>query len=311
VSRWPIAGNHRKAALSASPFGLPAVARAAARTARQVVRVVFRLVARLYFDISYGLLAQSDAGRRFLETTAAGDEPVHGYLTTEDLDMLLAELDPRRGELLLDLGSGVGGVALEVHRRTGAEVLGVDVSPRAVAVATLRARRAGVGAAVTFVGGDLARPPVIGADSAYAIDSLMFLPDIGRTIRDVGKTLKPGSRLFATLLVVGSAGPGRLDRALRGSGVRVERLDDVTAAFSVQSRARAAAAGVLVRERATTIRGRLAMLLVIGEEALMGALVARGLVGRWRFVIRYGSAPERDAAHSWPAAAAAQSALAR
>lgn len=273
-------------------------------------RVAARALARVYFDISYGLLAGSAAGRRLLELTAAGDEPVHGYFTIEDRDVLLAGLDPAPGDRLLDLGCGIGGIAVEVHRRTGAEIVGVDVSPRAVAAATRRARRAGVGAAVRFVNGDLARPPLVGATSAYAIDSLMFLPDLAGALRGIGEALESGGRLFATLLVVGPGSADRLDRSFRAAGVRVERIDDVTAGLDVRSRARAGAARALLRQRGTTPRGLLAMLLVLGEEALVRTLIAKGRIGRWRFVVssdrsipaassvrrspRSGSAPKRS-----------------
>jgi len=254
---------------------------------RELGRVAAGALARVYFDVSYELLAGSAAGRRLLALTAAGDEPVHGYFTVDDRDLLQAELDPRPHDRLLDLGCGVGGIALEVHRRTGAQVVGVDVSPRAIAAATRRARRAGAGAAVRFVVGDLARPPLVGATSAYAIDSLMFLPDLVGTLRGIGEALGPGGCLFATLLVVGPDGAARLDRSLRAAGVRVERTDDVTAALDARSRARAAAARALLRDRATTPRGSLATLLVLAEEALVRAMIARGRLSRWRFVVRY------------------------
>jgi len=201
--------------------------------------------------------------------------------------VLLASLDPRPGDRLLDLGSGVGGVALEVHRRTGAEIVGVDVSPRAVAIATRLARRSGVGASPRFVVGDLARPPLVGASSAYAIDSLMFVPDLAGALRGIGTTLEPGGRLFATLLVRGPGARDRLSRLFRAAGVRVEQLDDLTAALEARSRERAATARALLQESRTTLRGRLAMLLVVAEEALVRILIARGQVGRWRFLARY------------------------
>jgi len=242
---------------------------------------------RAYFDVSYGLLVGSEAGRRVLRHAGSVDGPVHGYFTAEDRDVLLADLDPQPGHRLLDLGSGLGGIALEIHRRTGADIIGIDLSPRAIATATRRARRAGVGHSVTFVGGTLVRPPVVDASNAYAIDSLMFLPDLTGAIRGIGDALEPSRRLFATLLVVGPNGRDRLVRSLETTGVSVERLDDVTAALGVRSRARALTARTLLRDRATTLRGRLAMLVVVSEEALVRVLIARGQVSRWRFVVRY------------------------
>ena len=172
-----------------------------------------------------------------------------------------------------------------MHRRTGAEIVGVDLAPRAIATATRRATRAGLDHAVTFVAGTIARPPRVSATHAYAIDSLMFLPDPLGAVRGLEAALESGGCLFATMLVVGPGGSEQFRDSLQSLGVRVERLDDVTAALKVQSRLRARAARALLRRRTTSLRGRLAMLLVIGEESFMRALIAGGLVARWRFVV--------------------------
>ncbi|MCY7418674.1 MAG: methyltransferase domain-containing protein, partial [Chloroflexi bacterium] len=140
-------------------------------------RRVAAVLVRAYFDVSYGLLG-SEAGRQLLRHAAAGGEPVHGYFTIDDRDQLVAVLDPQPGDRLLDLGSGPGGVALEIHRRTGAEIMGIDLAPRAVAAANQRAEGAGGSGAVTFTVGSLSRPPHVGARAAYAIDSLMFVPEL-------------------------------------------------------------------------------------------------------------------------------------
>lgn len=283
--------------MSALPAGSSAVSHWSARARRAVIHSVTRRVARLYFDISYRLLAGSVAGRRLLALPAAGGEPVHGYFTSEDRDVLLAALDPAPGNRLLDLGSGLGGIAIELHRRSGAGILGVDISPRAVSVSTARARRDHVDASVGFRAGDLARPPRTGATSAYAINSLMFVPDLADALRGIGEALGPGGRLFATLLVLGPGGGPRLQQAVRDAGADLERLDDVTPALAERSRARAGAAALLRRDETTTFRGRLAMRLVSAEEGLVQARIKSGRLNRWRFVVRYGSLLERDAAH--------------
>lgn len=256
---------------------------------KELVRAVAAALARVYFEVSYELLIGSVAGRRFLTLTAAGGAPAHGYLTSDDLEALLTDLDPAPGDRVLDLGCGIGGLALEVHRRSGAQVIGIDASHRAIAEATIRAQRAGLDASVRFLAGDLSRPPRVGSASAYAIDSLMFVPDLAQAIRDLDQVLGPDGRLFATLLVVGSEGGEQLRRALRAADARVERLDDVTTALGQSSRRRADIARVLLGEGGATLRGRLAMRLILGEEALVQHFAAQGRVSRWRFCIRHGS----------------------
>ncbi len=266
-------------------------------TRRALIRSVARGVARLYFDVSYRLLSGSVAGRRVLALPAAGGGPVHGYFTLEDREALLASLDPAPGDRLLDLGSGLGGIAIELHRRSGAGILGIDISPRAVSAATARARHERVDGRVGFRAGDLARPPRLGATSAYAIDSLMFVPDLAGALRGIGDALGPGGRLFATLLVPGVRADVLLHQAIRDAGADLERLDDVTTALLERSRARADAAALLRGGPTATLRGRLAMRLVGAEERLVQARVASSRLTRWRFVVRFGSTPERDAAH--------------
>ncbi len=132
---------------------------------------------RHYFEASYRLLTGSAEGRRFLHLAAPiPGVAVHGYTTADDLDALVRSLDPGESGRLLDLGCGVGGIALEVNRRTGATVTGVDLSARAIETATAQAVAVGAQPRVSFVRGFIRRPPRVGATGAYAPDSLMFVP---------------------------------------------------------------------------------------------------------------------------------------
>lgn len=133
-------------------------------------------VIRGYFEASYGLLTGSPEGCRFLFLAAPlPGVVVHGYTTGDDLSTLVRVLRPGTSSRLLDLGCGVGGVALEVNRRTGAFVTGVDLSARAIATATARSVAIGAQTRVVFRRGSIARPPRIRATAAYALDSLMFV----------------------------------------------------------------------------------------------------------------------------------------
>lgn len=115
----------------------------------------------------------------------------------------------------------------------------------------------------------------------------MFVPDLGRALRGIGTALERGARLFATLFVGGSDPAARLDRAFEAAGARVLRLEDVTAALNESSHRLAGVAGALLRTRELALRSRLAMLLVVGEGALVRRAVTKGTLSRWRFLIDF------------------------
>ena len=57
-------------------------------------------------------------------------------------------------------------------------------------------------------------------------------------------------------------------------------------ALRLRSRRRRTLDRNLVRAPSVTPRGRLAMLLVLGEESVVSTLAARGRLRRWRLVVR-------------------------
>lgn len=242
---------------------------------------------RHYFDLSYRLLLGTTAGRTFLERAHPSDLPAtHGYLTREDLQAVIANLAPHQENgPILDLGCGFGAVAIEVHRRSGSRVHGIDGSPRAIAEAQAAAARAGAQDAVTFEVGDFGSPPGIGASGAYAIDALMFVADPAASIRSAIAAIGPPGMVVATLLRYGG-GEATLRERLASAGLDVDRLDDVTPALRAQSRRRRTLAGQLLTARSTEGIGRLAMLLVLVEEMIVGSMAAAGRLRRWRVVVR-------------------------
>src|SRR4051794_11860997 len=72
------------------------------------------------------------------------------------LDEVVTALDPHDGQVLLDLACGRGGYGLEIARRTGVRVVGVDFSAVAIDQARLRARALGLADRVEFRVGELA-----------------------------------------------------------------------------------------------------------------------------------------------------------
>lgn len=256
------------------------IARSLLRTAADAVAL---WTVRFYFELSYRLLA-APAGRRFLRLAAAPTAPaVHGYSTTDDLQALVAILDPSPDDVLVDLGCGLGEVAIAIHRQTGSRVVGVDAAPRAVAHARRRAARAGVGAFVRFEVADLTSPPVRGS-AAYALDSLMFLRSPPQALALASRSLEPPGRVFATFVDHRGLDRDAFARFIEGEWLRLDALDDVTAQFRRRNRERATLANQLLRARLGW-SDRLALRLVAVEEALVMRLIERGRLRRWRFSI--------------------------
>jgi ubiquinone/menaquinone biosynthesis C-methylase UbiE len=111
---------------------------------------------------------------------------------------LIAILQPRPGERLLELGPGVGIYSLPIAAalEPGGRVDALDVQPEMLAALTRRARAAGV-ANISAVEGDAQRLPYPDAtfDGAYVIGVLGEIPDGAAALRELRRVLKPEGRL--------------------------------------------------------------------------------------------------------------------
>jgi demethylmenaquinone methyltransferase/2-methoxy-6-polyprenyl-1,4-benzoquinol methylase len=106
-----------------------------------------------------------------------------------------ARLHP--GGSALDVASGTGKVAADLHRRVqpGGRVLGVDLSPGMTAVAQ---QRFGGRAGLEFrVGDALALPTEDGAfDAATIAFGMRNLPDYRRGFEEMARSVRPGGRVL-------------------------------------------------------------------------------------------------------------------
>lgn len=88
-------------------------------------------------------------------------QPADGYRVAIDPVLLAAAVPANAGDLVLDVGCGVGAAALCLAARVpGVRAVGVDVDAAAVALAVENARLNGVQDRVRFVVGDIAAPPL-------------------------------------------------------------------------------------------------------------------------------------------------------
>jgi len=102
----------------------------------------------------------------------------------------------RPGDRVLDVATGTGKVAADLHRRVqpGGSVLGVDLSPGMIAVAKRRFRdRPGL----SFVVGDALALPTEDAtfDAATIAFGMRNLPDYHQGFAEMARSVRPGGRV--------------------------------------------------------------------------------------------------------------------
>jgi len=116
------------------------------------------------------------------------------------LDRVLAELRLGRGDHLVDLCCGRGGIGLWFASVSGAGLTGVDFSPGAIAQARRRAGLFVPRPRASFVVADAAGTslPAGTADALVCIDALQLVPDPSRLLRETARVLRPGSRAVIT-----------------------------------------------------------------------------------------------------------------
>ena len=102
---------------------------------------------------------------------------------------LIDLVDVRRGWRALDLACGTGDIAFEAARR-GAEVIGLDITPRMVAIASRKPAAQRLG----WLVGDMTSLPVAASscDLVTTGYGLRNVPDLPRALREIHRVLKPG-----------------------------------------------------------------------------------------------------------------------
>jgi SAM-dependent methyltransferase len=114
-------------------------------------------------------------------------------------DLLTGRLRVGPGDLVLDVGCGVGRPALRVASSTGAAVLGITISREQVEQANELARAAEMSERVGFQHADGMDMPfaVDSFDAVLAFESIVHM-DRPTALREMTRVLRPGGRLVLT-----------------------------------------------------------------------------------------------------------------
>jgi 27-O-demethylrifamycin SV methyltransferase len=112
-------------------------------------------------------------------------------------DDMIRRLDPAPGDRILDVGCGNGTPALRLARERPVEVVGISVSEQQVARATERARAAGLADRVRFMQVNAMDLPFAAEsfDGAWALESMLHMPDKVRVLSEMARVVRPGGRV--------------------------------------------------------------------------------------------------------------------
>ena len=201
-----------------------------------------------------------------------------GLEATEDMASLL---EVSATDHVLDIGSGLGGPARHLARRSGCRVSGIDLTAELCDVARHLTALLGLADRVSFEQGDALTMPFADAtfDGAWSMNVSMNIADKRALYREIHRVLRPGARLCLSEIVQGSgeapdyptpwartASSSFLATAdetrtnLVASGFTIESLRDTTEAsldYAARSRAVVEAGGKPLHRAISLIHGAL------------------------------------------------------
>jgi demethylmenaquinone methyltransferase/2-methoxy-6-polyprenyl-1,4-benzoquinol methylase len=110
---------------------------------------------------------------------------------------LVSRVEGTPDQRILDVASGTGAVAIELARRYGCSVVGIDQSPEMLAAGRRRVAAAGVGGLVRLEQGRAESLPFEDEsfDAVTFTYLLRYVDDPAATLRELARVLRPGGKL--------------------------------------------------------------------------------------------------------------------
>jgi SAM-dependent methyltransferase len=150
-----------------------------------------------FYDAYYEAAEASAAHALFCERAYGQNLCQHGVADMNQIQLLIDLLGIDWTTSLLDFGCGGGQITSYIAQRTGAPASGIDIAPRAIALA--QARTASEGKELRFYCGDILTRrgalPSRRFDRITAIDSFFFLSDQRAGLKALLGYLTPGGRM--------------------------------------------------------------------------------------------------------------------
>jgi len=157
------------------------------------------------YDAVYAATPASPTLRRLWAEHVLGPDfpPEFGHIsfvTLSQLRRMAEELRLSPDRTLVDLGCGMGGPALWMANESGASLIGVDLSPVAVELATSRAAQLGLSSRTQFVHGSFAETGLENQSvhAAMSEDALQYAPDKLAAMTEIKRILQTGGRFVFT-----------------------------------------------------------------------------------------------------------------
>src|SRR5688500_9476254 len=162
------------------------------------MKTFIALAAALVLAVPGPVLAQAK------KKPSRGPDVIFVPTPQEVVEDMLRLANVKKGDVLYDLGSGDGRIAITAAKKYGIKATGIDIDPERIREATENARKAGVTDLVQFRQEDLFKANFKDA----TVVTLYLLPDLNVKLRPkLWNELKPGTRIVSHQFEMGKWKP--------------------------------------------------------------------------------------------------------